>query len=250
MTSPSMSLSGIETTLMLLFEQEFDELPDDLRADFERDLMEAIRIAPEKRERVAAKLFDLGQRAAVKRAAAKTYLDKAAALNAGADRCEAEAKRLTDYVLAVMAMLPKPKKGARVLEGTSTTFKAKGVADSIDIYDESLLPDQFKTATVTMPLWVYRAFNALYMLKPESGYPGMEPVLHSLLDIPPRWGRVDSATIKEEAQKRIPCPQCSTMENRGQAPGGECPRCKDEETIPATIPGVRLVTGKLRLEVS
>ena len=70
-----------KTTLVALTEVDPADLTPELRAQYEQELQEAIRKAPEKRERVAIKLFDLGQRAAVKRAAAQAHLEKAHALH-------------------------------------------------------------------------------------------------------------------------------------------------------------------------
>ena len=229
----SVALRDIETTLLALTDVDPAELEPELRAIYERELAEAIRSSVEKRERVAWRLFDLGQRAAVKRAAAQAHHDKASVLEQSAKRYEADADRLKNYVLDVMKELPKPKKGPRVLEGTSATFKAKGVADSVEITDEAALPDEFKTVILTMPLAVYLE------LAPEVCAASVAS-----------FGRVRIAEIKAALEKREDCPTC-------HGTGGEmfdgrevrCGDCDDTHTVPATIPGARLVTGKLRLVV-
>lgn len=148
---PGGTLYDIETTLLALTEVDPQDLDPQLRAEYERDLQEAIRKAPEKRERVAMKLFDLGQRAVVKRAAALAHKQKAQDLEASAQRFERDADRLKEYVLAVMRELPKPAKGVRTLEGTSATFKAKGVPASLAVDDEAAVPLEYKNTTVTIP---------------------------------------------------------------------------------------------------
>jgi len=203
-----MTFFDIEATLEALSEVDPQELTPELREQFELEIREAVAVSAEKRERIAIKLFELGQRAQVKRTAAMAHKVKAQALEESAASYDASAARLKDYVLAVMAGIPKPKRGVRTIEGTSSTFKAKGVPDSLEIIDASLLPDQFRTATVTMPLALYRALDA-----------GAEMSLTQLMRLPVTWGRVEKSIIKAVA-----------------------------ETAP--VPGTKLITDKLRLEVS
>lgn len=236
------SLYDIETTLLALIEVDPEELTPELRAEYERDLQEAIRKAPEKRERVAIKLFDLGQRAAVKMAAAKAHIEKAEQLRLSAERYERDADRLKNYVLDVMRELPKPKKGCRTLEGTSATFKAKGVADSVEITDEAALPDQYKTATVSMSIESWRLLLAL-------------PAFNDIPVDKVTWGRVPSSDIRAALQAEVKCPKCGGAGDLcpagpSDAPMEVCDRCEGAQVLPATVSGARLITGKLRLEVS
>ena len=211
--NPDMTFFDIEATLEALSEVDPQELTPELREQFELEIREAVAVSAEKRERIAIKLFELGQRAQVKRTAAMAHKVKAQALEESAASYDASAARLKDYVLSVMAGIPKPKRGVRTLEGTSSTFKAKGVADSLEIVDASLLPDQFRTATITMPLELYRALDELMFLEQDPGR------ITQLMKLPVMWGRVDKAIIKAAA-----------------------------ETEP--VPGTKLITDKLRLEVS
>lgn len=232
------TLRDIETTLLALCEIDPEDLNPELRKEYERDLMEAIRKAPEKRERVAVKLFDLGQRAAVKRAAAQAHMQRAAELEASAKRYEADVDRLKNYVLDVMRELPQPKKGPRILEGTSATFKAAKVPDSVEVFDEAALPEIFRTVTVTLPIAHYKH------------------LLSSKIDLAPYvtdWGRVEKKEIKAALSE--PCPTCDHVRKaivahfgeRGLETGAPCPSCGGAGT--KRVPGARMVTGKLRLVV-
>ena len=243
------TLYDIETTLVALTEVDPADLTPELRAQYEQELQEAIRKAPEKRERVAIKLFDLGQRAAVKRAAAQAHRQKGDELEQSAKALEHDADRLKEYVLNVMRELPKPARGVRTLEGTSATFKAKAVADSVEITDESMLSNEFKTATVTMPLWMWKSLCEIDT---------SESALECLIRLQPTFGRAPIADIKKALQR-----ECSICHGKRTIPVAidvpEFPlqghTCSTENFLlnpcPACrIPGARLVTGKLRLEVS
>lgn len=236
------SLRDIETTLVALIEIDPEELTPELRAKYERDLQEAIRKAPEKRERVAMKLFDLGQRAAVKRAAAQAYRDKAATLDGSADRFERDAERLKNYVLDVMRELPKPARGVRTLEGTSATFKAKGVADSAVIDDEALVPLAHKEVSVKMPANIWDELK-LAITTLELG------------QMNPSWS-VSRSSVKAALQEKIQCAVCggsggpADLTEYGGGDNEPCPTCEGTGQVMATVPGARLLTDKLRLEVS
>lgn len=225
------TLRDIETTLLALCEIDPEDLNPELRKEYERDLLEAIRKAPEKRERVAVKLFDLGQRAAVKRAAAQAHMQRAAELEASAKRYEADVDRLKNYVLDVMRELPEPKKGkTRILEGTSATFKAAKVADSVDVYDEAALPEVFRTVTITLPVAYYKH---LRLLRIE-----LTPYIVS-------WGRVDKKEIK--AALGEPCEECNGLAYIVTR-GDETEPCVCDQGR-QRVPGARMVIGKLRLVV-
>ncbi len=191
------TLREIEETLLALTEVDPQELTQELKAQLEIELKEAIRVAPQKRERVAMKLFDKGQRVAILRAKSQYLKDRAKEVDAIADREEADIERLKDYVLDVMRELPEPKKGkTRILEGTSAIFKAAKVAASVEIYDEAALPERFTTATVTMPAHLWRS-----MTRWEAEYP------EELAALPVSWGRVEKKIIKAELEQ--PCEMCN-----------------------------------------
>lgn len=233
------TLRDIETTLLALCEIDPEDLNPELRKEYERDLLEAIRKAPEKRERVAIKLFDLGQRAAVKHAAAQAHMQRAAELEASAKRYEADIDRLKNYVLDVMRELPAPKKGPRVLEGTSATFKAAKVADSVEVYSDALLPEAFRTVTVTLPIAHYRQILAADI--------ELTPYITS-------WGRVDKSEIKAALTELLQCVMCGGNgiredEPETETPGGTCATCAGRGTVQPGVTGARMVTGKLRLVV-
>ncbi len=147
------TLRDFETTLLALSEVDPSELPAELLKQYETELQVAIRESVEKRERMAIRLFTLGQRAAVRKAAAGAHKEKARELELSAAAIERDIERLKDYVLGVMMELPAPKRGPRKLEGTTATFTASGVGglQRLTITDPFLLHPFFKTTTIELP---------------------------------------------------------------------------------------------------
>jgi hypothetical protein len=76
---------------------------------------------------------------------------------------EAGQERVEKYVLGVIEQfVPQPTdkkgnpKGPRKLEGTIGVLAACAKPASVEITDENSVPDQFRNATVTMPLSIWR----------------------------------------------------------------------------------------------
>lgn len=238
------TLRDVHETIGLLLDTDPAGLTPELRAELLLDLRKTILARGEKLDSIANVLLHLEENAAIKEASAAVYEAKAAKLRASASSFQRDAKRLGDYVLSVMAEMPKPKRGVRTLEGISSTFKAKSVADSVDVYDPVALPVELLDVCITVSAKDYDKAVDEYRARPNLAF---KPLL---------WGAaapaaVSKAEIKAALEKRVPCPDCWDAAT-GQVIVAEriCPRCHGEKTVPATIPGARLVTGKLRLEVS
>jgi hypothetical protein len=233
------TLRSIDETINLLLDRFEEELPPELLVQAQLEFREALMARGEKLDAIAARLFYNGLRASQKRAAAAEYEAKAKALRAEADAQDRQAKRLSDYVLDVMREMPKPKRGVRTMEGETSTFKAKAVADSVEIEDPRFLPPELQCVRVLMSYADY--------LKASS--------------IVPMNGTMEAASkaeIRAALEKLAVCPHCKgtkTWERRdGETDAlieqGECGSCDGSGTVPATVPGARLVSGKYRLEVS
>jgi len=71
--------------------------------------------------------------------------------------------RLKEYCAAVLERLPKPKRGSRKLDGATATMvlKTNGGLEALDIYDESLVPDEYCTFEVTLSADVWSSMKAL-----------------------------------------------------------------------------------------
>ncbi len=62
-------------------------------------------------------------------------------------------ERLKAYIADVLALLPEPKKGSRKLSGATHTLSLRGNGGlaPMEISDETMVPNQYRDATVTMP---------------------------------------------------------------------------------------------------
>jgi hypothetical protein len=241
------TLRSIDETINLLLDRFEEELPPELLVQAQLEFREALMARGEKLDAIAARLFYNGLRASQKRAAAAEYEAKARALHAEADAQDRQAKRLSDYVLDVMKEMPKPKRGVRTMEGETSTFKARAVADSVEIDDLGELPDELKTVTVTYPFPQWRQ-----LLAGIAHLPALDWVKYQLFVV----GAAPKAEIKAALENRVPCPACEdccgyiVQGEPGNLQEVPCPRCHGSGAVPATVPGARLVSGKLRLEVS
>jgi hypothetical protein len=245
------ALFDIEHALLELTEIDEESIPTpELLERYRADLELAIRGSIEKRERIAWRLFDLTKQAAVKRAAAKVHTEKASELLREAGRRESAADILKNYVLGVMKTLPKPKTGARKLEGETATFTAKGAPPSVEIFDESLVPDKYKYVTVRVNLTGWRALMAAVKAEAAKGgeYPDLVRYGVALEACPTTVNIADKTELKEALQKTVKCRACN--DGKSKDGGGPCPECEAMGTKPVTIPGVRLITDKFRLEVA
>lgn len=236
------TLRSLHETIGLLLDVE--DVAPELRTELELDLRKAILARGEKLDSIANVLLHLEENAAMKEASAQVYADKAAKLRASAAAFQRDAKRLGDYVLGVMGELPKPKKGVRTLEGISSTFKAKGVADSVEVCDLNELPDELQLVRLT-----YRRNDWIEFLQLLES---REITAVAAIELSEEIHPAPKAQIKAALEKRVPCKVCESSEDPKMAVEdlNDCPFCRGEKTIPATVPGARLITGKLRLEVS
>lgn len=229
------TLRDVEQILAVLTEIDPGDITDPQQlALYEADLKLMIQVSAEKRDRVAAKMFDLGVRAATKQAASQAHAVKARDLHVEASRYEARIDQLKEYVLAVMRELPKPKRGVRTLEGETATFKAKGVPASVEILAPLDVPVEYQTATLVMPY--------LKWFELREHFAGI------VAKIEPTSKAVLRIALEEQ------CPECGGTGSTGKmvirAGEPEEIDCKCGGSGKRTIPGVRLVDNKLRLEVS
>lgn len=150
--------------------------------------------------------------------------------------------RMKNTALRVLASMPLPAKGVRRLEGEVHTFKAKAVADSVEVYAEGLVPDKYKKVTVTMTAEQWAAvWDATGKNVP---FVGMRTVYE-----------VSKTALKPDLEKRLKCTRCGGAGDLcpagpSDAPMEMCDVCEGAKTVPNIILGARLITGKLRLEVS
>jgi len=63
-------------------------------------------------------------------------------------------ERLEEYCIHVLEQLPEPKRGAKKLEGRTSTLALR-LSDAVVITDEVAVPAEYKTACVEMPALVW-----------------------------------------------------------------------------------------------
>lgn len=76
---------------------------------------------------------------------------------------EAAQEQLEQYCVRVIEALPEPKKGARKIEGASSTLSIRPSEGAI-LTDEAAVPAEFKTAVVEMPA---KTWELLVKLHPQ-----------------------------------------------------------------------------------
>ena len=65
-------------------------------------------------------------------------------------------ERLEEYCIHVLEQLPEPKRGAKKLEGRTSTLALR-LSDAVVITDEATVPAEYKTACVEMPALVWES---------------------------------------------------------------------------------------------
>jgi hypothetical protein len=153
-------------------------------AEFLADFEAALTTAADKRDRVAGRLARLE----AQQAYAAEEIKRLQTFKASAAAAQA---RLENYVAYVIERMGKDAKGKyRVLEGNTSKLVLRNCPPSVEVVDESAVPQDFRTVTVTLPAATW------------------EDVLHSLPDGPFRddversktGTAVDKAAVKATIQ--------------------------------------------------
>ena len=95
----------------------------------------------------------------------KLAAEEVARIAARRRRIASAAERLRRYCCNILLQLPKPKNGSRKLEGSTSTLllKGNGGVEPLDVYDESLVPEEYCTATITMPWTQYVEIPSIHI---------------------------------------------------------------------------------------
>ena len=100
-------------------------------------------------------------------------------------------------------------------------FRNERLLEPLDLYNEELLPDEYRTATIEMPLTQWKAIQAVVPGAPEAK-------------------RAEPDTKRIRAALATPCWLCN-------AKGGECQECGG--TGKGRVPGARLNERGSHLEI-
>jgi len=188
-------------------------------ADVDAAMAEYMQALPQKVDGVVHVLRTLDSQAEL--AAAEVQR-----LNARRRQIASAAERLRQYCCSVLAQLPKPRKGSRKLEGSTSSLilKGNGGLEPLEVYDEALVPDEYCTATITMSM---NDWNALF---DAAG----SPVL---------VGSSVQRSVNNAAVRKALAKNCWLCEGKG----GDCNACGGSGK--QGVPGARLQERGSHLEI-
>jgi hypothetical protein len=161
------SLWHIDETLAQLLSYQAERLADtqeppdeEERATLESEVRKYLEALPAKVDGVAAVLLHMRSR----RESIKSEVDRLKALAASV---EADEARLKAYVAEILERQPLPKKGPRKLVGSTAELRlvGNGGISPLVIDDEAMIPNEYRTATVTLP---YTDWSVMEPLFPEG----------------------------------------------------------------------------------
>ena len=144
LAAPGMTLYELEDQLAALIESTEMVSPEEEEAFF-AEVQATLTAAVEKRDRVGQFLAHLEAQAALAAAETKRLQERKSLYTRMQERME-------KYVVRVIQGLGTDKKGKYLkLEGKTVTFSVAKNPNSVDWTDESLVPLEYKTVTVTLP---------------------------------------------------------------------------------------------------
>ncbi len=217
-----LSLFGIESGLHELFDAwQSAETPEEVEA-----AEVAIRACAEAEVREVDNIRRYWRACDQMAAAAK---HEAATQTERARLWESRRERLKAVVYAVMDQFKLKK-----IEGQtgSLLMKSNGGKQAVEVYDESLVPDEYCTVTVTMPVKIWNATVALQRAPKSEG-----AELHPSVKVSPR---APANSLIAEALNRN-CPLC---EGEGVLKG--CVECGGSGK--QSVPGCRLAPRGVHVE--
>jgi hypothetical protein len=138
-------------------------------------------------------------------------------------RAQADVDRMKATALAVMQRFDV--KELKATPGGGLRRQKNGGVDPVEVTEIGIVPIEYRRVTVTM---TNEAWSSLVI---RAGADAVE-TLRS--DLSP-----DTERIREALKQRVVCPEC-----KGEAvtPGNcRCERCDGSGTVPATVPGARLL---------
>jgi len=124
------------------------------------------------------------------------------------------------------------------------SIQKNGGLEPLEVTDASLVPDDLKTATVTMALEDWRGFTETW------------EVAHGAMPIPPiRLAiDVDNKKVRVVLGQRVMCESCKGAGDLcpggpSDAPMETCQRCEGKGTVPSQVPGAKLLPRGSHLRV-
>jgi hypothetical protein len=233
--APSLTLFHIESELYDLIQfRESVETDPDMSPQDQKESLEAINSQIERYLRaeiakvdgIAALLREFEARQQIAKDEAKRILERSKMWGERHDRLES-------MVLDVMLQT-----GQKRLDGRDSTFRLQRNPASVDVRQPDLLPTQYKRVEVTMPLNVWEALKNELLIAEDADLRTLGRQLHEAKCSDPEAMR---SVILEELK-------CKSCKGSGKVKTEKCSAC-DGTGATGNIPGVRLVTEKMRLIV-
>jgi hypothetical protein len=145
MPSDFLTLYRIEDDLAALVETGEGGISPELENGYRAELSRALQAAVEKRDRVGQFIRFLEDQARFAADEAKRLAERKALF-------ERAAERLRDYVKWTIQQKGTDEQGKwPKLEGRTVTFSLRKLPDTLQVYDEPLIPPEYKTLVITIP---------------------------------------------------------------------------------------------------
>lgn len=148
-------------------------------------------------------------------------------------RSEAFLDRLKQNSLEMMQRF-----GVKELKTATTSIRRQGNGgvEELDVFDRPLVPRCYLTVSLKMNAEVFMSIlSSLSEMSLTSG--AQAATLHAAATFEP-----DNAAIREALKQRVTCPECKGVGAPWNNSGSiVCARCQGVGTIPATIPGAKLL---------
>jgi len=153
---------GLEQFTALLELEENDSIPAEIKQDFELALSSTGHTVLNKLDSTIQFIRAVESNIDLKRAHAQALLNVIKAeqerLNELADRDEKSLNRFKAYLIRLIHVFaPTPKKGAKKLIGRVGELSIQKGSASVEVLDEELIPDEYKTVNLKIPMttWKY-----------------------------------------------------------------------------------------------
>jgi hypothetical protein len=231
--APGLPLHELEENLMAMVDTEAMVTPEQ-EEQFLAELSQGLQLVKAKRDRVAAFIRQAEADAAY-------AADEIKRLQARKRILENAAERVRGYVLWIIEALGPDTKGKlRKLEGEKFTFAARALKPKLEITDETLIPNAYKRVSLDVPAELYVKYSgvlhALGMLPPTAKYSIDEPALREALEAAPQMCWACEGSGKRQIEL-------------GDQVFETCPNCGGSGVLEPSVPGAKLVDGRLSLVV-
>ena len=156
---------------------------------------------------------------------------------------------MKDTIKLVMETIPFPEGKSKKLEGRTGALylKANGGKQAVEIHDESLVPDELCTVTVTFPsaLWNVLVYRVKEMI-PTLPDPERAKAIFSEMKVSPRVPSLSLIAERLTGACKI-CGGSGGVNSHHEEPKAACPECGGSGR--QSVPGARFAERGNHVEV-